>query len=560
MKLQLLALLFFFAVSLQAQDVNIIPKPKMFELKKGSFTITPATVIVLGGEEEKATASFLNQHLQSFYGFQLKTAKSSAKNFIRFSTKKFIAPGTEGKYDLTVNSKGVTVSGDTYSGTFNGMQSLIQLLSVDEKSISSKQFKIPALEIQDEPRFQYRGMHLDVGRHFFPASYVKRYIDFLAYHKMNTFHWHLTEDQGWRIEIKKYPLLTSVGSKRNGTIIGRYPGKGSNNQPLEGFYTQEEIKDVVQYAKERFIEVIPEIEMPGHSSAAIAAYPWLSCFPNRPTNIPSFMVSLKSVEEQQKGRVKLVQETWGVFDDVFCAGKDSTFTFLEGVLNEVIELFPSKYVHIGGDECPKTHWKQCPSCQKRMKDLKLKDEHELQSYFVQRIEKYLNSKGKTLIGWDEILEGGLAPNAQVMSWRGEAGGIAAAKEHHYVLMTPGSHVYFDHSQTANEDSVTIGGFTTVQKVYSYEPVPKELTADEAKFVRGAQANLWTEYIPNTKKIEYMLFPRISALSEVLWSSKESRDWTDFEKRLLVQFKRYDLLHVNYSKAYFDPKSTVEVKK
>jgi len=387
MKLLLLSFLVFFTVSLQAQEVNIIPKPKMLELKKGSFTITPATVIVLADDAENATASFFNQHLQSFYGFKLKTVKSSAKNFIRFSTKKFIVPGTEGKYDLTVNSKGVTVSGDTYSGTFNGMQSLIQLLSVDEKSISSKQFKIPALSIQDEPRFQYRGMHLDVGRHFFPASYVKRYIDFLAYHKLNVFHWHLTEDQGWRIEIKKYPLLTSVGSKRNGTIIGRYPGKGSNNQPLQGFYTQEEIKDVVQYAKERFIEVIPEIEMPGHSSAAIAAYPWLSCFPNRPTNIPSFMVSLKSVEEQQKGRVKLVQETWGVFDDVFCAGKDSTFKFLENVLDEVIELFPSKYVHIGGDECPKTHWKQCPSCQKRMKDLKLKDEHELQSYFVQRMEK-----------------------------------------------------------------------------------------------------------------------------------------------------------------------------
>jgi hexosaminidase len=241
-------------------------------------------------------------------------------------------------------------------------------------------------------------------------------------------------------------------------------------------------------------------------------------------------------------------------------GKDSTFYFLENVLDEVTALFPSKYVHIGADECPKTHWKICPSCQQRIKELKLKDEHELQSYFVQRIEKYLNSKGKILIGWDEILEGGLAPNAQVMSWRGEAGGIAAAKQNHYVIMTPGSHVYFDHSQTKNEDSVTIGGYTPVEKVYSYEPVPKELTAEEAKFVRGAQANLWTEYINNTSKLEYQLFPRISALSEVLWSSKESRNWTDFEKRLLVQFKRYDLLKVNYSKAYFDPKSTEEPKK
>lgn len=560
MKLPLLSFLFFFVVSLNAQEVNIIPKPKKLELKKGSFTITPATVIVLGDDGENATASFLNQHLQSFYGFQLKTVKSSAKNFIRFSTKKFIVPGTEGKYDLTVNSKGVTVSGDTYSGTFNGMQSLIQLLSVDEKAISSKQFKIPALSIQDEPRFQYRGIHFDVGRHFFPASYVKRYIDFLAYHKMNVFHWHLTEDQGWRIEIKKYPLLTSIGSKRNGTITGRYPGKGNDNEPTGGYYTQEEIKEVVQYAKDRFIEVIPEIEMPGHSSAAIAAYPWLSCFPKKITEIPLRMVSLKSVQEVQQGRVKLVQETWGVFDDVFCAGKDSTFGFLENVLDEVIALFPSKYIHIGGDECPKTHWKICPSCQKRMKDLKLKDEHELQSYFIQRIEKYLNGKGKTIIGWDEILEGGLAPNAQVMSWRGEAGGIAAAKEKHFVIMTPGSHVYFDHSQTAKEDSVTIGGFTTIQKVYSYEPVPKELTGDEAKYVRGAQANLWTEYIGNTNKVEYMLFPRISALSEVLWGSKENRNWTDFEKRLQVQFKRYDLMHVNYSKAYFDPKSTEEQKK
>lgn len=559
MKLQLLSFLLFITTSMQAQQINIIPKPKNLELKKGSFTVTPSTVIVLNDEGEKSTAAFLNQHLKSVYGFELKTANSAGKNFIRFSTKKMIRPGTEGKYDLSVGLKGVTVSGDTYSGTFNGMQTLIQLLAVDQQSISKKQFSIPALAIQDEPRFQYRGMHLDVGRHFFSVDFVKRYIDFLAYHKLNIFHWHLTEDQGWRIEIKKYPLLTSVGSKRNGSIIGRYPGKGNDNQPHDGYYTQEQIKDVVQYAKDRFVEVIPEIEMPGHGSAAIAAYPWLSCFPNKITAIPLNMVSLKSIQEVQKGRVKLVQETWGVFDDVFCAGKDSTFGFLENVLDEVITLFPSKYVHIGGDECPKTHWKICPSCQKRMKELKLKDEHELQSYFVQRIEKYLNSKGKTLIGWDEILEGGLAPNAQVMSWRGEAGGIAAAKENHYVIMTPGSHMYFDHKQSNNEDSVTIGGFTTIQKVYSYEPVPKELTGDAVKFVRGAQANVWTEYMDNTNKVEYMVLPRMSALSEVLWSSKESRNWDDFEKRLLIQFKRYDLLKANYSKAYFDPKSTGETK-
>ncbi len=555
MKQLFFTMLSFFITALQAQEINIIPKPNKLELKKGNFIISPATVIVLGDGEEKATASFFNQHLKTHYGFQLKTVKTSANNFIRFSTKKFIHPGTEGKYDLTVSSKGVDISGDTYSGTFYGMQTLIQLLPTEKLQSKTSHYKlsINQLSIQDEPRFQYRGMHLDVGRHFAPVSFIKKYIDYLALHKLNTFHWHLTEDQGWRMEIKKYLLLTSVGSKRNGTIIGGYPGKGNDNKPHEGYYTQEEIKEVVEYAKSRFVEVVPEIEMPGHSSAAIAAYPWLSCFPNKPTVIPTNMISNKSVEEQKKGRIKLVQETWGVFNDVFCAGKDSTFSFLENVLDEVIALFPSKYVHIGGDECPKTHWKICPSCQQRIKELKLKDEHELQSYFVQRIEKYLNSKGKILIGWDEILEGGLAPNAQVMSWRGEAGGIAAAKQNHYVIMTPGSHVYFDHSQTKNEDSVTIGGYTTVQKVYSYEPVPKELNEEEAKFVRGAQANVWTEYINNTGKVEYMIFPRISALSEVLWSKKEDKNWENFEKRLLIQFKRYELWKLNYSKAYFDPK-------
>ncbi len=347
-----------------------------------------------------------------------------------------------------------------------------------------------------------------------------------------------------------------MGGWRNGTIIGRYPGKGNDNIPYGGFYTQEQIKDVVQYAKERFIEVIPEIEMPGHSSAAIAAYPWLSCFPNKPTEIPANMISQKSVEEQKNGRIKLVQETWGVFDDIFCAGNDSVFMFLQNVIDEVIPLFPSKYFHIGGDEAPKTHWKQCPRCQRRIKDLKLKDEHELQSYFVQRIEKYLNSKGKTLIGWDEILEGGLAPNAIVMSWRGEKGGIEAAKQNHQVIMTPGNPVYFDHSQSENEDSVTIGGYNPIEKVYAYEPVPKELTEEEGKYVLGAQANVWTEYMKNTKKVEYMIFPRMAALSEVLWSSKKNKNWEDFQNRLLTQFNRYEKWGANYSKAYFDLQATI----
>jgi hexosaminidase len=400
-------------------------------------------------------------------------------------------------------------------------------------------------------------MHLDVCRHFFPVSFVKKYIDYLAAYKFNTFHWHLTDDQGWRIEIKKYPELTKIGAQRNGTIIGRYPGKGSDNKPYGGFYTQAEIKEVVQYAKDRYIDVIPEIEMPGHSSAAIAAYPWLSCFPEKPTEIPAKMISQKSIDEQKAGRIKLVQETWGVFDDVFCAGKDSTFKFLENVLDEVIKLFPSKYIHLGGDESPKTHWEICPSCQKRIKDNNLKDEHELQSWFVQHMEKYVNSKGKTMIGWDEILEGGLAPNAVVMSWRGEAGGIEAAKQKHQVIMTPGNPVYFDHTQSKNEDSITIGGYNPIENVYAYEPIPKELNAGEGKYILGAQANMWTEYLEYPSKVEYMLFPRITALSEVLWSPKEKRDWKDFERRLPVIFDRLDKQKINYSKAYYDLKATVE---
>jgi hexosaminidase len=390
-----------------------------------------------------------------------------------------------------------------------------------------------------------------VSRHFFDINYIKKYIDYLALHKLNYFHWHLTDDQGWRIEIKKYPRLTEVAAYRDGTIIGRYPGTGNDNVRYGGYYTQDEVKEVVRYAAEKFITVIPEIEMPGHASAAIAAFPWLSCFPEKETKIPSH----PSLGSQSKTGKK-VQETWGVFEDVFCAGNDSTFLFLQDVLDEVVPLFTSKYIHVGGDESPKAHWKKCPRCQARIKKEGLKDEHELQSYFIQRMDKYLNAKGKTLIGWDEILEGGLAPNAVVMSWRGEKGGIAAANQKHQVIMTPQKPVYFDHTQTRNEDSVTIGGFNSIENVYAYEPVPKELPAANAIYIMGAQANLWTEYIKNPSKVEYMAFPRMSALSEVLWSPKEKRNWPDFEKRLQTQFQRYDMWKANYSKAYFDIKASI----
>jgi hexosaminidase len=540
-------------ISTISAQVNIIPRPAEVKLTRGNFFLSPSTVIVVRNGVDDNAADFFNDYLKQYTGFSLKKTKTAKSNYIELTTLQTLVPGKEGAYSLTVTSKNIAISGQTASGTFYGMQTLIQLLPVP---IPNSRIQIPFVTIKDYPRFAYRGMHLDVGRHFFPVSFVKKYIDYIALHKMNYFHWHLTEDQGWRIEIKKYPKLTSEGAWRNGTIIGRYPGKGNDNTRYGGYYTQEEVKEVVRYAKERYVEVIPEIEMPGHGSAAIAAYSWLSCFPAEPTAIPANMISKKSVDEQANGKIKLVQETWGVFDDVFCAGKDSTFLFLQDVIDEVITLFPSRYFHVGGDECPKTHWKKCPFCQQRMKDNGLKDEHELQSYFIQRIEKYLNSKGKTLIGWDEILEGGLAPKAVVMSWRGEAGGIAAARQNHDVVMTPGAWVYFDHSQSLNEDSITIGGYTPVEKTYSYKPVPDSLNAEQAKHILGAQGNVWTEYMANTRKVEYMIFPRMSALSEVLWSQDEKRDYKDFEKRLQMQFKRYDLWKANYSKAYFDLKATV----
>lgn len=527
----LFILFILFGNSLFAQNISIIPQPVSFEAKGGTFSIDKNTVMVAADPQDQKAADFFNDYLQEFYGFKLKTGQKAGKNSILLSSSKSNADSKD-SYSLKVSKKAVRIEGATYPGTFYGIQSLIQLLPIPDAGAASQLsvLKIPVVSIQDEPRFTYRGMHLDVGRHMFPVSFIKKYIDYIALHKMNYFHWHLTEDQGWRIEIKKYPKLTQEGAYRNGTIIGRYPGTGIDSTRYGGFYTQDEVREIVKYASDRHITTIPEIELPGHASAALAAYPYLGCPGTGPYK---------------------VEGTWGVFDDVFCAGKDSTFQFLQDVLDEVIPLFPSKYIHIGGDESPKANWKICPLCQKRIKDEGLKDEHELQSYFIQRIEKYINAKGRTIIGWDEILEGGLAPNAIVMSWRGEAGGIEAAKQKHQVIMTPGSHVYFDHSQSQREDSVTIGGYTSIDKVYSYEPIPKELSEEEGKYVMGAQANVWTEYMHNPAKVEYQIFPRMSALSEVLWSPKQSRDWKNFQRRLPQQFKRYDLWGANYSTAYYD---------
>ena len=538
MKCWLMALLLcsFTAVA----QVNIIPQPASLKMPRimADFPINPSTKIVLEGSGLENSVQFFNDYLKAFYGFSLEITSSARGNnniILNFERMDDSIPGA---YNLTVTEKGIYIGGDNETGVFYGIQSLIQLLPMPD---GTKKLSIPYVEINDKPRFAYRGMMLDVGRHFMPVSFVKKFIDYLAMHKMNEFHWHLTEDQGWRIEIKKYPRLTEVGAWRYGTVIGKRPWKTNDNIYYGGFYTQEQIKDVVAYASKRYITIIPEIEMPGHGSAAIAAYPWLSCFPEEKTNIPDSLLS----EVGRKANGKIVYEQWGVATDVFCAGKDSVFQFLQDVIDEVVLLFPSKYIHVGGDECPKTNWKRCPLCQKRIHDLGIKDEHELQSYFIQRMEKYINSKGKTLIGWDEILEGGLAPNAVVMSWRGEKGGIEAAKQKHTVIMTPTTYVYFDYSQSKHDDSLVIGGYLPLEKVYKYEPIPAELSADDGRYVLGAQANTWTEYMPDPSKIEYMIFPRMDALSEVVWSPKSVRNWEDFKKKLPYQFKRYDLWQTHY---------------
>ncbi|MGC1631382.1 MAG: family 20 glycosylhydrolase [Gelidibacter sp.] len=506
--------------NIEKQALQILPMPFQMESQKGEF-ILDNSVGMTFDESFKVSANFLKDFIEKGSVIQLK--QNNAITFVR----DYSIENDEG-YQLTISPKQIEIRAKTDHGAFYAVQTLRQLLPVsfENNSFSQKIVSIPCVNISDSPRFIHRGMHLDVGRHFYPVEFIKKYIDALAMLKMNTFHWHLTEDQGWRIEIKKYPKLQEIAAFRNQTL------KSSNNADQQefdgkrygGFYTQEEIKDAVAYAETRHVTIIPEIEMPGHAQAAISAYPELGC-----------------TGEQIK-----VAETWGVFDDIYCS-KDETFEFLENVLDEVMELFPSEYIHIGGDEAPKSHWEKCANCQHRIKDEGLKDEHELQNYFITRIEKYLNSKGRQIIGWDEILEGGLAPNATVMSWRGIDGAVKAAKQHHNVIMTPTSHCYFDYYQSDNADEpLAIGGFLSLEKVYSFNPIPEELSAEEAKYVLGAQGNLWTEYIPNEKQVEYMVFPRMIAMSEVVWSPTESKNYPDFVARLEHFHKRLDALDINYA--------------
>ncbi|HET7584994.1 MAG TPA: beta-N-acetylhexosaminidase [Gemmatimonadaceae bacterium] len=428
-------------------------------------------------------------------------------------------------YALVVDSAGVRITARDHAGVFYGLQTLRELVRPDSARAADG-WSIPAARIDDAPRFPYRGAHLDVVRHFFPVAFVERYIDLLARYKLNTFHWHLTDDQGWRIEIERYPRLTSVGSRRTETVVGKhfdpYVGDGV---PYGGYYTQEEIRQVVAYAAERYVTVIPEIEMPGHARAALAAYPDLACTPG------PFTVATR----------------WGVFDDIFCP-TEHTFDFLENVLTEVMALFPGTYIHVGGDEVPKRRWRESDAAQAVMRREGLANEAELQSYFMRRIEAFLTAHGRRLIGWDEILEGGLPPEATVMSWRGTAGGIAAARAGHDVIMTPSDFLYFDHYQgDPATEPLAIGGFTPLGKVYAFEPVPDSLTADQARHILGAQANVWTEYIATESQVEYMLFPRLLALAEVVWSPRASRDWESFEARLPSQLEALDRAWVRYRK-------------
>ena len=512
------------------QEFSIIPKPVSLEAKQGSFTLSSDTMIV-ADDSVRPLGFQLAAMLSPATGYYPEVKPSEGKAPSRIVLKlnsNLKLPGDEG-YRLRVSPKEVVIEAAKKAGIFYGIQSFRQLLPVEifrEAKVSDVKWQVGCVEIEDYPRFQWRGMHLDVCRHFMPKEFVKKYIDLIALHKMNIFHWHLTEDQGWRIEIKKYPRLTEVGAWRKETLVGHLRKK----KPREfdgvrhgGFYTQDDVREIVEYARRRYVTVVPEIEMPGHSQAAIAAYP-----------------ELGTTDKQLE-----VLTYWGGCENILNVN-DSTIVFMQDVLTEVLGLFDSEFIHIGGDEVAKKQWEESGEIQARMKELGLKDERELQSYFIKRIDSFLTSKGRRLVGWDEILEGGLAGGATVMSWRGQKGGIAAARAGHDVVMAPTVFTYFDYYQGEPENEpLAIGGFLPLSKVYSYDPIPKELTAEQARHILGAQGQVWTEYIGTAKKAEYMAYPRGCALSEVVWTPLEKKDYGDFLSRLEIHLKRLAILDVNY---------------
>ena len=534
-----------------SQKINVIPQPlSVEEYQTEGFELSKSTTLYLDLKgEEMEVAKYLQNSFQLTFNSSLKVLdkkkiKRNSENaivFVKVSDKKL---GKEG-YELNIDNKRIVVQANEKAGFFYALQTLYQLSDGAllcghytypknvKSDAKSNVITLPACKIIDSPRFSYRGKHFDSARHFYTIEQVKTHIDLMAYHKLNTLHFHLTDDQGWRVEIKRYPKLHTVGSKREGTIIGHYNDNDQRNPnydgvPHGGYYTQEELKELVAYAKARNIDIIPEIDLPGHASAALAAYPELGC----------------------AGKGYKVQGTWGIFEEVFCTD-DSVLEFLKGVFDELIEIFPSQYVHIGGDECPKTMWKTCPKCQAQIKRYGLKDEKELQSHFMALLQDYLESKGRKVIAWDEILEGGARKGTTIMSWQGEKAGEQSAKDGLDAIMSPAAYLYFDYYQGEPEcEPLAIGGYTTLKKVYLYEPMPAGLTPEQEKHIIGVQANSWTEYIPTYDKLQYMDFPRTAALCELAWCKPENKDYERFLAKLEKLFKAYDAMNVNYSRSHY----------
>ena len=509
--------------------INVIPQPDSVKYLNSSFTLTSETKIVIDSDDNKVvfTGKYLIETLSQISGMDIKISNGehNPNNIILITQSEAGESLGEEGYKLIVNKNGITLKGES-AGLFYGVQTLLQLIPTENSG--NGKIKIPTCEISDNPRFPWRGLMLDESRHFFGTETVKKWIDIMAMYKLNTFHWHLTDDQGWRIEIDKYPRLTEVGAWREGT--GKEPWTYFINPATEGkpkyggYYTKEDIREIIEYADERFITIIPEIELPGHSTAALRAYPELTC---------------AGVPWEKPEDVAFEQS------DPFCVGNEKTFEFFENVLSEVIELFPSKYIHIGGDECKKTPWEECEKCRKRMEVEKLDNVEELQSYFIKRIEKIVQSKGRKIIGWDEILEGGLAPDATVMCWRGEEGGIEAAKQGHHVVITNNQKLYFIWAQSNAENHESRKRVISINDVYNYNPVPTELNTKEAELIMGADACLWSEYTYSDEILESQLLPRLTALAEIVWTDENNKDWDSFQQRLKIQFPRFDMMDYNY---------------
>ncbi len=505
-------------------DIALFPQPQQLEWAAGQFTLDADTRIVA---DDIKLGELLADYLRPATGFDLPVDQLGQQTVGDNSIQLLPGNGDDESYTLDVSPRRIIISAAAAAGFIRGMQTLRQLLPppiLGAEPVGRVEWTIPALSITDAPTFGWRGLHLDVGRHLFPVEFIKKFIDLLCFYKFNTFHWHLTDDQGWRIEIKKYPKLTDIGGWRKETPIPK-TWQQYDGQPYGGFYTQDEIREMVAYAAERHITVVPEIELPGHSVAALTAYPELGCV----------------------GRDYRVRTSWGIAEDIYCAGKDEVFAFLEDVFTEVLGLFPSKHIHIGGDEAPKSRWKACPDCQARIQAEGLADEDELQSWFVRHIEAWLNARGRQLVGWDEILEGGLAPNATVMSWRGSQGGIEAANAGHDVVMTPNTYCYLDYYQSEDTDSEppAIPAILPLKQVYQFVVIPEQVAADKAHHILGGQGNIWTEFIPTSSHLEYMAFPRAIAIAEVLWRHPDDRDIEAFEARLKKHLACLDAMNVNY---------------